>query len=242
VPVRAGLCLVPAGAAMTASSLLAPRLAGRIRPAYVIADGLGVAIAGLLLISEASGLTPVVAGWALVTLGSGPMVVLSVDLVIGSAPPAKAGSAAALNETGSQLGFALGIAILGSVSAAVYRSSIAALPHGMPGPAASASRESLAGAVAAAHDLPPRVAASLLGQARDAFTSGMHVTAAISAVLLAGVALAPVVLLRRFGPGHQAAAAAEDAAEQPADAGGGQAAVSYHGSAPQGSEPSAPQR
>jgi MFS transporter, DHA2 family, multidrug resistance protein len=72
--VRAGLCLVPAAAAMTASSLLAPRLASRIRPAYVIAGGLGVAIAGLLLISQASGLTAVVAGWALVTLGSGPMV------------------------------------------------------------------------------------------------------------------------------------------------------------------------
>jgi MFS transporter, DHA2 family, multidrug resistance protein len=73
-PVRASLCLVPAAAAMTASSLLAPRLASRIRPSYVIAGGLGVAIAGLLLISQASGLTAVVAGWALVTLGSGPMV------------------------------------------------------------------------------------------------------------------------------------------------------------------------
>jgi len=218
-PVRAGLCLVPAAATMTASSLLAPRLASRIRPAYVIAGGLGVAIVGLLLISQASGLTAVVAGWALVTLGSGPMVVLSVDLVIGSAPPDRAGSAAALNETGSQLGFALGIAVLGSVSAAVYRSRIAAtLPHGVPDAVASASRESLAGAVSTAHDLPPHVAAALLGQARAAFTSGMHVTAAISAVLLACVALTVVILLRRSGPSRQAATA-ESGAEQPAEAG-----------------------
>jgi DHA2 family multidrug resistance protein-like MFS transporter len=67
------------------------------------------------------------------------MVVLSVDMVIGAAPPSKAGSAAALNETGSQLGFALGIAILGSVSDSVYRSRIAgALPRGLPAPAGSA--------------------------------------------------------------------------------------------------------
>jgi len=118
-PVRAGLCMLPAAVTMTVSSLIAPRLTLRVRPAYVIAAGLVVAIAGLLLISQARGLTPVVAGWALITLGSGPMVVLSVDMVIGAAPPARAGSAAALNETGSQLGFALGIAILGSIASAI---------------------------------------------------------------------------------------------------------------------------
>jgi DHA2 family multidrug resistance protein-like MFS transporter len=68
-----------------------------------------------------------VAGWALVTLGSGPMVVLSVDLVIGAAPPARAGAAAALNETGSQLGFALGIAALGGLSMRVAATTSAVL-------------------------------------------------------------------------------------------------------------------
>jgi DHA2 family multidrug resistance protein-like MFS transporter len=200
-PVRAGECMVPAAVLMTASSLLAPRLAQRIRPAYVIAGGLVVAVAGLLLISQASGLTPVVAGWALITLGSGPMVVLSVDLVIGAAPPAKAGSAAALNETGSQLGFALGIAILGSVASAVYRSRTAAtLPAGLPAPAVSAARESLSSAVAAAHGLPGQIAAALLAQSRTAFTNGMHVTATISAVLLVAVAITTLGMFRRTGP------------------------------------------
>jgi DHA2 family multidrug resistance protein-like MFS transporter len=142
-PARAGLCLVPAAVTMTASSLGSSRLARRVQPAYVSAAGLAVAIAGLLLISQAHGLAPVVAGWALVTLGSGPMVVLSVDMVIGAVPQAKAGSAAALNETGSQLGFALGIAVLGSVSSAVYRARIAvplACPHRPHRPARDPTR------------------------------------------------------------------------------------------------------
>jgi DHA2 family multidrug resistance protein-like MFS transporter len=202
-PVRAGLCLVPAAVTMTASSLTSPRLARRVHPAYVIVGGLAVAIAGLLLISQADGLAPVVAGWALITLGSGPMVVLSVDMVIGSVPQAKAGAAAALNETGSQLGFALGIAVLGSVSSAVYRARIV-VPHGVPAPAASASRGSLAGAVAAAPGLPARIAVALLSQSRAAFTSGMHVTATISAILLAGVAVASLILLRRTTPPSEA--------------------------------------
>ena len=205
-PVRAGLCLVPAAVTMTASSLLSPRLARRIRPAFVIAAGLAVAIAGLLLIGQAQGLTPVVAGWALVTLGSGPMVVLSIDIVIGAVPQAKAGAAAALNETGSQLGFALGIAVLGGLSSAVYRARIA-VPAGVPAPVASASKGSYAGAVAAAHDLPSRIAAALLDQSRAAFTSGMHVTATTSAVLLAGVAVATVILLRPAREDGETAAA-----------------------------------
>jgi DHA2 family multidrug resistance protein-like MFS transporter len=194
-PVRAGLCMVPAAVTMTASSLVSPRLARHIRPAYVIAAGLAVAVGGLLLIGRAQALASVSAGWALVTLGSGPMVVLSVDMVIGSVPQAKAGAAAALNETGSQLGFALGIAILGSLSSAVYRARIA-VPAQVPARVASASKGSYAGAVAAAHGLPSRIATALLDQSRTAFTGGMHVTATTSAVLLAGVAVTTVIVLR----------------------------------------------
>ena len=205
-PVRAGLCMVPAAVTMAVSALSSPRLAQRVRPAYVIAAGLAVAIAGLLLIGLGDGLAPVVAGWALITLGSGPMVVLSIDIVIGTVPQAKAGAAAALNETGTQLGFALGIAILGSLSSAVYRARIA-VPAGLPAPAAAASRGSYPGAVAAAHGLPSRLAAALLSQSRAAFTSGMHVTAITSAILLAGVAVATIVLLR---PAEETVPVAQD--------------------------------
>jgi DHA2 family multidrug resistance protein-like MFS transporter len=130
-PVRAGLCMVPAAVTMAASALAAPPLARRIRPAHVIAAGLALAAGGLLLIGQANGLAPVVAGWALVTLGSGPMVVLSVDLVIGAAPQSRAGAAAALNETGSQLGFALGIAALGGLSMHVAATTSAVLLAGV---------------------------------------------------------------------------------------------------------------
>src|SRR5205807_8288742 len=54
-----------------------------------------------------------------------PAFTLSTDLVIGSAPPERAGAAAALSETGSELGGALGIAILGTIGTGGYRSSMA---------------------------------------------------------------------------------------------------------------------
>jgi DHA2 family multidrug resistance protein-like MFS transporter len=204
-PVRAGLCMLPAAVSMTASSLSAPRLARLIRPAYLITAGLVVAIAGLLVIAAAQGAAPVAAGWAIVTLGSGPVVTLSVSLILGAAPPARAGAAAALNETSSQLGFALGVAILGSVGAALYRNHVAsAVPSALPGGSAAAARDTLAGAMAAARYLPHPAAAALLESARGAYTAGLHGVAVISAVLLAVITPGVLMLLRHVAPYHQA--------------------------------------
>jgi MFS transporter, DHA2 family, multidrug resistance protein len=189
--------MLPAAASMTASSLSAPRLARFTRPAYAITAGLVVAIAGLLVIAAAQGAAPVAADWAMVTLGSGPVVTLSVSLILGAAPPARAGAAAALNETSSQLGFALGIAILGSVAAALYRSNVAsAVPSVLPGASAARVRETLAEAVAAARYLPHPAAAALIESARGAYTAGLHGVATISAVLLAVIAPGVLMLLR----------------------------------------------
>jgi DHA2 family multidrug resistance protein-like MFS transporter len=210
-PVRAGLCMVPAAVAMTASSLASPRLARLTRPAYVIATGLVVAIAGLVTIGQANGSALVIAGWALITLGSGPMVTLSVDLVMGTAPAEKAGSAAALNETSGQLGFALGVAALGSVGIAVYRARLsAAMPGRVP-----AGADTLGGATAVARNLPREAAAVLLHAARSAFTAGMHTTATISAVLLAGVIVMVIALLRHVRPYGPADDSAGSAALEP---------------------------
>ena len=204
-PVRAGLCMLPAAVSMTASSLSAPRLARFTRPAYLITAGLMIAITGLLVIAAAQGAALVAAGWAMVTFGSGPVVALSVSLILGAAPRARAGAAAALNETSSQLGFALGIAILGSVGAAVYRSHIAsAVPAALPSASAAGVRDTVAAAVTAARDLPHPAGVALLESAHGAYTAGLHGVAVISAVALAVIAPGVLMLLRHVAPDGQA--------------------------------------
>ncbi|MGW0519283.1 hypothetical protein [Crossiella sp. NPDC003009] len=55
------------------------------------------------------------------------------DLVVGAAPRAKAGSAASISETSTDLGVALGVAVLGSAGAAVYESRMTgAVPRRCP--------------------------------------------------------------------------------------------------------------
>jgi DHA2 family multidrug resistance protein-like MFS transporter len=207
-PLRSGLCMLPGVGGSMVSFLISPHLVRWVRPAYLIGGGMIVSVGGLLLIAQAgpvSGLAAVVTGFAISNFGAGPMVTLGTDLVVGSAPVERAGSAGAMNQTSGEFGFALGIAALGSVGTAVYRGKVAA-------PAGEA-RDSLAGAVAVAGRLPDRLGAPLLDSARAAFTSGMHVAAGISAVLLVVVAVVVATLLRHVGTGGDTDAPTVEAPE-----------------------------
>jgi DHA2 family multidrug resistance protein-like MFS transporter len=208
-PLRSGLCMLPGVGASLVSFLVSPHLTRWVRPAYLIGGGMAVSVCGLLLIARAdpaSGLAAVVTGFAVTNFGAGPMVTLGTDLVVGSAPIERAGSAAAMNETSGEFGFALGIAALGSLGTAVYRGRIT-VPAGVPADAARAARDTLAGATAAAGRLPARTGAPLLDSAREAFMTGMHMAAAVSAVLLVVVAVAVAVLLRSVRPAGETAPA-----------------------------------
>ncbi|MDQ3717293.1 MAG: MFS transporter, partial [Actinomycetota bacterium] len=203
----AGLWMMPAAAGSVAGSMLAPIIARRVQPAYVVAAGLAIAAVGLLLLTQvenAPGLAVVVTGFVFIYVGLGPMGVLGTDLVLGSAPPQKAGSASAMSETSAELGVALGVAALGSVGTAVYRSQVAgSIPADAPPEAAEATRDSLAGAVAAAEQLPAGLGAELLGTAREAFAQALELTAAISALVVIAMAIVAGVLLRRVRAGSE---------------------------------------
>jgi DHA2 family multidrug resistance protein-like MFS transporter len=211
-PIAAGLWLLPSATALVVSSMLAPTVARRFPPNYVVAGGLAISTVGFLTLTQASGssgLGWLVAGFLLVYAGTAPLVVLGTALVVGGAPIDKAGSAAAIAQTATELGVALGIAILGSIGSAVYRNQMDdALPADTPADAAAAARDSLAGAAAAADELPADVAARLLGSAGEAFANGLGTVAAVGAVVAAGLAVAAAVLLRHQGPpgtGHDEA-------------------------------------
>jgi DHA2 family multidrug resistance protein-like MFS transporter len=169
--------------------------------------GLALAAVGfgmLTQVDEASGLAPLVSGSVVFSLGLAPVFTLATDLIVGSAPPERAGAASAISETGSEFGAALGIAVLGSIGTAVYRDRVTdGVPAGVPPEAAEAARDTLGGAVAAAGSLPDRLGAPLLDAARGAFVQGLQVTAVISAVIAMGLAILVTVLLRHVPKGPE---------------------------------------
>ena len=81
-----------------------------------------------------AGLMAAVTGFSLINLALNPAMVITYDLIISSAPPDRAGTAAGTAETGNELGIALGVAIAGSIGAAVYRQGLAGDPLQDRGP------------------------------------------------------------------------------------------------------------
>ena len=193
-PLRAGLWLVPLNVAMAVASMLAPQLVRRYRVAYVMASGLTIAASGLLLVTQvdsAGGLPFLLTGFLLACVGIALPSALGTNLVVGSAPREKAGSAAAMSETSGEFGIALGVAVMGSVGAAVYRNQVD-VPAGVPTDAATVAGESITGAVTTAAQLPAGLGRDLLLTARDAFTGGLNVAAAVGCVLFLTLAVLTV--------------------------------------------------
>src|SRR5262249_50496505 len=227
-PLEAGLWSLPSAGGFIIGSNLAPRLLRRVRPAYVIGSGLALAAAGLGVLTRVGGspaadLGILVAGSLIVDLGLAPVFTATTDLIVSSAPPERAGAASGISETGTELGGALGIAILGSIGVAIYRNGLAhTLPARIPAPApagapdtlpraAGGARAPLGGGVGVAGQPPARAGAALLAAARHAFPTGLHVTAGISAAVAAGIAVLATVWLRRVRPTAQAAPAGHPA-------------------------------
>ncbi|WNZ07141.1 hypothetical protein [Streptomyces sp. 11x1] len=108
-PWGTGLWTLPAAGATMVGAPLAAVLVRRIRPACVIRG------------------RPARRG------RSRSRTALATDLIIVAAPPERAGSVSGLSETCAEFGGALGIAVLGSIGAAVYRRSMDDdMPSGIP--------------------------------------------------------------------------------------------------------------
>lgn len=188
-PMQAGLALVPGLAAMIAAGLLVVPIATRYPPRIVVPVALVFSVAAYVVVAFATDELPALIGaFVALGIGIGAAETVSNELILSSAPSAKAGAASAVSETAYELGAVLGTAILGGILTAMYRVQLM-IPTGVPDAAAEAARETLAGAVAAAATLPPDVGGALHDAAAHAFDSGVVVTALIGAglIVVAGV-------------------------------------------------------
>ena len=171
--------------------------------AYVIAGGLLVIAAGYAMqatmLHADSHLWVLMVGAGLLACGAVCVSVLGSELMLGAIPPERAGAAAAMNETVTELGGALGMAVMGSIGAAVYR-------HGLGTTAPVPARSTLGGAVATAAREPGAAGAQLLGAAREAFAHSLNVVSMVGAAIMATAALLTILFLRRLDSGIPATA------------------------------------
>jgi DHA2 family multidrug resistance protein-like MFS transporter len=219
-PLEAGLWTVPSAGGFVAGSMLAPVLVRIIRPGYVVAGGLLLTAVGLAVLAQVetdSSVALIVGASVVIALGVAPPVTLGTDLVVSCVRPERAGVASGISETGSELGGALGIAVLGSIGVAVYRSQIAdAVPGSVSPEAAASAKDTLGGATQTVEGLPAGLGETVLDAAQEAFTQGMQVAALAGAAVAIATAVLTAGYLRRTGIGSQeepVAPAAEAAVE-----------------------------
>jgi len=202
-PLAAGLLTLPAAAVSAVGFIVMPLIARRVRPGLVISGGLCLIVVGLIVmavISPTTGPWPLVLGFALISFGAAPLPTLGTNLIVGSVPLEKASSAASTSETSGQLGYSLGIAVLGSIVTVVYRMR---LPHisGLSNAAQAAAAQSIAGAATtwnAATGAAGAAASELRSAAALAFCSGLQFVAVLGAVVMAAMAVVTFCTLRRI--------------------------------------------
>ncbi|MDS2172315.1 MFS transporter [Nesterenkonia sp. CL21] len=197
-PLHASLMLVPGLVISVAASFLVIPITRATSLRAVIVGGILIAAAGYAVLI----LAPVEAGWAfvmaaffLIGLGVGMAETMTNDAVLTSAPADRAGAASAVSETAYELGGALGVAVLGSILAAGYRSGIDAV-EGVPASAMEQASQTLGAAHAASDRLGGSAGAALMDAAREAFVSGVHLTSTIAVAIVVSAAVMVFLMLR----------------------------------------------
>jgi DHA2 family multidrug resistance protein-like MFS transporter len=169
-----------------------------------MSGGLVLAAIGFGMLTQIrgeGGLAILVSAFVIMSVGLSATMTVTTDLIVGVAPPERAGAASAISETSSELGLALGIATVGSLGTAVYRRDIArSMPSDIPAEAADAARDTLGNALAVAARLSGQLGAELVDAARAAFTHALQITALTGAVMVMGLSVLVFVVLGRLEP------------------------------------------
>jgi DHA2 family multidrug resistance protein-like MFS transporter len=207
-PLRAGIWTLPWASGFIIGSLATPALGRRIRPAVLLSLGLTLSAAGYFMLAGVRASAEPLLLFALATfilsLGASPVYTLTNDIIIGSAPPERAGAASGISETCAEFGGALGIAFFGSIGVAVYRGVLGqTLPPGLSPEVTNAAMSTLGGAFAISRQLPAQVGAALIDAANDAFLRGLVLCSAISGVGSIGLAIFASVTFRGAGTAPQ---------------------------------------
>ncbi|MCM0678942.1 MFS transporter [Micromonospora phytophila] len=205
-PLETGLLFLPFAVAQLVFAPRSATMVQRYGGKVVSAVGLTLTTVGLgafAFVDESTPIWVVLVAFFLQGVGMANIMPPAMESIMSALPREKAGVGSAVSNTVRQVAGALGVAVLGSVLSAVYRSDVAtALPE-LPAGAREAAGESISGAYAAAGQLGP-AAPRLIAVANDAFVSAMHWAATLAAL----VAALGILMVLRWMPGRAVAPAA----------------------------------
>ncbi|MFK4687851.1 DHA2 family multidrug resistance protein-like MFS transporter [Streptomyces pristinaespiralis] len=182
---HAALLALPGAAVLTVTSVVVPGIVDRVGKRAVLVTGHFAIAAGLLALlatTATGGIGWYIASTAVAGIGYGISFAVVADTAVGAVPAERAGAAGAIAETSNEMGNALGIALLGSLAALVFR---------LQGP-------DLAPTLDETLQLPG-LGAAVAAEAKAAFVTGLHIVAITASALHAALG---AVALRRLPKGE----------------------------------------
>jgi EmrB/QacA subfamily drug resistance transporter len=185
-PLDAGLLAVPFAVGQFVVSPRSAALVGRFGARAVGGGGLllnAVAISGYAFLGLSTPIWVLAVLYAIQGAGIGAAVPTATSSVMEVLPRERAGAGSALTNTARQVAVALGVAVLGSILAESYRSTMSPTLATLPAAARNAAGQSISATQAVAQHLGA-AGRGLLAPANSAFVDAMHVTT-ISAAALA---------------------------------------------------------
>jgi EmrB/QacA subfamily drug resistance transporter len=216
-PLQSGAALIPVALGM---ALMAPRssvLAERFGAKAVCASGfvlIALSFLGIQLLDLDSPVWLLLVVLSVQGVGMGAVMAPATESIMSVVPREKAGAGAAVNNSVRQVGGALGVAILGSVLAASYSAHLDGAVDALPAGSRAEASQSIVATLQAVRQVEAtgdadaaRAAAAIIGPAREAFVSAMHVTAVFTAA--AAVVAAVVVLIWLPGKRNRVPSATE---------------------------------
>jgi len=202
-PLAAGVRALPFAVGMGLMSGLSAPLATRLGSRVLLAAGLALMAGGLLDLSTVGVHTaylPIGVAVTVMGLGMGLVMAPASTTIMATVPAHQAGAGSAVNDTVREVGGAVGVAVVGSLTAALYAHRLGSTlqAHHAPTHAVQLATGSVAAADAVGRAVGGARGAALTAAAHSSFTSAMGVgLKAAAGVALAGALCAA---LTRFGP------------------------------------------
>lgn len=193
-PLPAGLAFLPIAIGAVISGPFAPQVVRALGMNGAVGGGFLLTSVGLLVFSTVTVQTPfVLLLIGMVLLGAGVSVASAAAsaALLAAAPAERAGNAAAIQETGYELGLTMGVSVFGSVALASFRANLD-LPAGLDPAVVSAVESGLPQAAAVLADQP-----DLLTMAVDAFSVSFSETMMLAAVAALVIAVVATIALPR---------------------------------------------
>jgi MFS family permease len=142
--------------------------------------------------------------------GMGMVMPPATTAVMSVLPRDQAGSGSAINNIARQVAVALGVAVLGSLVASIYRSDMKPHLTALPVKLRETAGESIGATAGVAEKLGP-AGRAIMDPAHQSFVHAMHVTSAISSA----VALLGALVVLKWMPGKNAEETSASSVDHP---------------------------